>query len=102
MSATAYLQKYSLGKSNDEFKATFYIPNNCVYAVSKEADNVYLITVNLASGQKSPSTTFVRKDEILVCVDGILGLDFELPDDSLEGTVGMTRKPRMRVVDLLP
>jgi len=102
MSTNAYLGKYSLGKNNDEFKATFYIPNNCVHTVTRGAENVYLITVNLAPGEKQPSTDLVRTEEILYCEDGILGLDFELPDTELEGTVGMTKKPRMRVVDLLP
>lgn len=102
MSANAYLGKYSLEKVNDEFKANFYIPDNCEYAMSKGQESVYLITVNLAPGQKEPSTEFVRNEETLLCSDGLLGLDFELPDDTLEGTIGTTKKPRIRIVDLLP
>jgi hypothetical protein len=103
MSLSPYLGNYGIQSSNDDFVLTFEIPDNCLYTKFTTIEGVNTILVELKPDQKDPNPDLVSFQETFECdLDGLLGIDFELPDDYLGGTLpGTTKKPRIRVTSLM-
>lgn len=100
-----FLKNYSIGKEDDAFKVAFQIPDNCEYTTFVDPYEVNIIAVTLKPYEKDPSSDFVEYYEYFSCIDGLLNVDFELPDGGTgDGGVGdgdpVTKKPRLRIDDL--
>lgn len=70
--------------NNTDFCLDFEIPNNCNYSMVVSA-GVYVITIQLNSGQTKPSTTFVPCKETVSAIASVLSIRFE--QVSYSGTV---------------
>ena len=102
MPTSAYLSTYGMDCQSSDCTITFLIPDNCIFTTSQDLEFTHLITVELASGEKNPSTNFVPSDATFPYdSNGELSVAFVLPDVLLGGTApNTTRKPRMMVTSL--
>lgn len=77
----------------NEFDANFEIPDNCNYTVSYDATKkINTVTIQLNSGQSSPSSNFVTQNYTFNGDNGILDLRF---DQKLNG-ISLV-KPKIRI-----
>lgn len=62
--------------SDTDFCIDFQIPDNCNYSLGL-VTGVYVITIQLNSGQNKPSTTFVHCKETVSAISSIVSARFE-------------------------
>jgi len=100
MASSPFLSHYGIYKETDNFKFTFYIPNNCSYSVEHDtSNNVYTVVVTLDPAAKGPSPVFVEHSFFVYCDESAnVDVEFQLPQ--ISGGVGLAKKPKLTVSDL--
>lgn len=87
------LRDYSVKNVIDkDFEIEFLIPDNCNYTESTDND-IYIIKIDLNSGEIQPSQQFVTCTVFPTAVSGELQVDFEQTFDGITNT-----RPRIKIV----
>ena len=101
MASSPYLGSYGILKETGYFKFVFDIPVNCSYQVINNSEkSTYIIAVSIAPSEKEPSPIFSTQNISVECdAYGEVCVEFELPSSS---GVGLSKRPRLTVNDLIP